>query len=214
MNAAAAVDTPGPNGRQTAVIPWSVAFAVGVVLTAAGLAGSISLPVVGCAAAFLVFAVASDVRSHRLPNLLTLPALLAALLLSSRLGATNSSFEAAAGAALGFALLIGAYAIGGVGAGDVKLVMALGAWIGPEDTLGAVAWASIAGGTFGLALLAFRGELADFGRRWRGTLVAGLTLRKLLYEPPARGTAAARGIPFAVVLTLGLAGQWLGGPPW
>ena len=163
---------------------------------------------------FLFFAVASDVRSHRLPNLLTLPSLLGALFLSPWLGATSGPLEAAVGAALGFALLVGPYAIGGVGAGDVKALMALGAWIGPQATLGAVAWALIAAGTFGLALLAWRWELGDFARRWSRTLATTLIQRRLAYEPPAPGSAAASGIPFAVALTLGLAGQWSGGSPW
>jgi prepilin peptidase CpaA len=210
---AAAIDTPTSNGRS-ALVAWSVALVLGLALIGAGLAGSTPLPVLGCAAMFLFFAVASDVHSHRLPNLLTLPALLGALLLSPWLGATSGPLEAAMGAALGFALLVGPYAIGGVGAGDVKVVMALGAWVGPEVTLGAVAWAFIAAGSFGLALLALRRELADYARRWGRTLTAMLTLRRLAYEPPAPGSAAASGIPFAVVLTLGLAGQWSGGPPW
>jgi prepilin peptidase CpaA len=201
------------NGRS-ALVAWSVALALGLMLIGAGQLGSTPLPVLAWAAAFLFFAVGSDVRSHRLPNLLTLPALLGALLLSPWLGATSGPLEAAMGAALGFALLVGPYAIGGVGAGDVKAVMALGAWIGPEATLGAVAWAMAAAGIFGLALLALRWELGDFARRWGRTLVATLTLRQLAYEPPAPGSAAASGLPFAVALTLGLAGQWSGGPPW
>ena len=210
---AVSIDTSISDGHSTWVA-WSVALVLGLTLIGAGRVGSTPLPVLGWAAVFLFFAVASDVRSHRLPNLLTLPALLGALLLSPWLGATSGPLEAAMGAALGFGLLVGPYAIGGVGAGDVKAVMALGAWIGPEATLGAVAWALIAAGSFGLALLALRWEIADFVRRWGRTLAATLTLRRLAYEPPAPGSAAASGLPFAVALALGLAGQWSGGPPW
>jgi len=211
--AAVAIDTSTSSGRS-APIAWSVAFVLGMVLIGAGLVGSTQLPVLACAAVFLFFAVAIDVRSHRLPNLLTLPALLGALLLSPWSGATSGPLEAGTGAALGFALLLAPYAIGGIGGGDVKAVMALGAWIGPEAMLGSVAWALIAAGTFGLALLGLRRELGDYAWRWGRNLAVTLTMRRLVYEPPAPGSGAATGMPFAVALTLGLASQWLGGPPW
>ncbi len=210
------VSTPNastPDGRST-LVAWSVAFGLGLALVGAGLVASTPLPILGGAAVFFFFAVASDVRSLRVPNLLTLPALLGALLLSPWLGATPGPLEAALGAALGFVLLVGPYAVGGVGAGDVKALMALGAWIGPAVTLGATAWALIAAGIFGLALLTLRRELGDFARRWGRNLVATLTLRRLAYEPPTAGSSAARGIPFAAALAVGLAAQWLGGSPW
>ena len=184
-----AIGSSTPEVRP-ALVAWSVAFGLGLALIGAGLIGSTPLPVLGWAAVFLFFAVASDVRCHRLPNLLTLPALLAALLLSPWSGATSGPLEAAVGATLGFALLVGPYAIGGVGAGDVKAVMALGAWIGPEATLGAIVWALIVAGSFGLARLALQGEIGDFARRWGRNLGATLSTRKISYEPPAAGSGA------------------------
>jgi prepilin peptidase CpaA len=164
--------------------------------------------------AFLFLAVASDLRFHRIPNWLTLPALLAALLVSPWAGATSGPLESALGAALGFALLVGPYAFGGMGAGDVKALMVLGAWLGPEMVLGAAVWAVIAGGAFSLIILVLRGELGDFARRWGRTLLGTLTLRRISYEPPAAGSIAAGGIPFAAAIAVGLAVQWYGGSPW
>ena len=180
----------------------------------AGLVGAILPQVLGPAALFLFFAVASDVRFQRVPNLLTFPALLGALLVSPWLGATSGPLEAALGAALGFGLLVGPYALGGMGAGDVKALMVLGAWIGPEAVFGATVWAVIAAGGFGLALLTLRGEIGPLARRWGRTLVAVLILRRFAYEPPAAGSGAASGIPFAAALAVGLAVQWFRGSPW
>ena len=170
--------------------------------------------VIGCAAAFLICAVASDVRFFLVPNLLTLPALLGALCLSPMMGGTSGLMEAALGAALGFALLIGPYAVGGVGAGDVKALMALGAWLGPLTTLAAAVWALLGAGLFGLALLGFRGELVDFARRWGRNLLGTLAFRRIAYEAPSAESSASRGIPFAMALAVGLSLQWLGGSPW
>jgi prepilin peptidase CpaA len=180
----------------------------------AGLMSSTPLSVIGWAAAFLFFAVASDLRFHRIPNWLTLPALLVALLASPWVGATSGPLEAALGAALGFALLVGPYALGGMGAGDVKALMVLGAWLGPEATFGAAVWAVIAGGVFGLMMLALRGELGSYARRWGRTLFNTLTSRRIAYEPPAAGSIASGGIPFAAAIAVGLAAQWYGGSPW
>lgn len=195
-------------------LPWCVALALVLVLVATGLQSATPPSVLGCAAAFLFFAVASDLRFRRVPNLLTLPALLVALGVSPWFGATSGPLEAATGAALGFGLLVGPYALGGVGAGDVKALMALGAWLGPEATLGAAAWAAIAAGGLGVVLLALQRELGGFARRWGRILVATLTLRRIAYERPAAGSLAAGGIPFAAALALGLAAQWSRGAPW
>jgi prepilin peptidase CpaA len=202
-----------PDGRRALVAASAaVVFALGLI--GSGLRGAVAPSVVGAAAVFLFFAVESDLRSRRLPNLLTLPALSGALLVSPWLGGTSGPVEAALGAGLGFALLVGPYAIGGMGAGDVKALMALGAWLGPEAILGAAAWALLAAGGFGLTLLALRGELAGFAARWRRNLFGTLTLRRLVYQAPPAGSGAAHGIPFAVALAVGLTAQWLGGPPW
>jgi prepilin peptidase CpaA len=207
------ISCPLPEVRP-AFVAWSAAIGLGLFLIGAGLMSSTPLPVFGWAAAFLFFAVASDLRFHRIPNGLTLPALLAALIASPLVGATSGPLEAAAGAALGFALLVGPYALGGMGAGDVKALMVIGAWIGPEATLGATAWAVVAGGAFGLVLLALRGEFISFARRWGRTLLNTLTLRRVAYEPPEAGSVASGGIPFAAAIAVGLAAQWYGGSPW
>jgi prepilin peptidase CpaA len=214
MSASAITISPSMPEVRPAFVAWSIAAGLGLFLIGAGLMSSTPLPVFGWAAAFLFLAVASDVRFHRIPNWLTLPALLAALLASPWVGATSGPLEAAAGAALGFALLVGPYALGGMGAGDVKALMVLGAWLGPEAVLGAAAWAVIAGGVFGLIMLALRRELIPYAQRWGRTLLNTLNLRRISYEPPAAGSIASGGIPFAAAIAVGLAAQWYGGFPW
>ena len=118
------------------------------------------------------------------------------------------------GAVLGFVLLVGPYALGGMGAGDVKVLMVLGAWLGPNTTFGAAVWAVIAGGAFGVIALALRGELISYARRWGRTLIGSLKLRRIYYEAPAAGSIASGGIPFAAAIAVGLAAQWYGGFPW
>ncbi len=199
---------------RSAPVAWTVAFALGLGVVGSGLASSTPLPVFVWAAAFLFFAVASDVRSHRVPNLLTMPAFICALIAAPWIGASAGMTDTLIGAALGFALLIGPYALGGVGAGDVKALMALGAWVGAATILGATAWAMIAAATFGITSLALNGELLGFAKRWGRIAMGMLTLRRNVYEPPVAGSHAAGGIPFAAALAVGLAVQFYGGFPW
>ena len=64
------------------------------------------------------------------------------------------------GAALGLALLLPLYAIGGMGAGDVKLLAGVGAWIGPVLIWGAFVCSALVGGVMALAMVVWSGELA------------------------------------------------------
>ena len=65
-----------------------------------------------------------------------------------------------------------------------------------------------------LIMLALRGELGAFARRWGRTLFNTLTSRRIAYEPPTDGSLASGGIPFAAAIAVGLAAQWYGGSPW
>jgi len=97
-------------------------------------------------------AVAGDIRTRRIPNVLTFGGALAALVY---MGATSglSGLESAAGGWLvGAALFFPFFALRGMGAGDVKLLAALGAWLGPNDAIWLAIFAAMAGGVFGIVV--------------------------------------------------------------
>jgi hypothetical protein len=79
---------------------------------------------------------------------------------------------------------------------------------------GAAVWALIAAGTFGVILLMLRGEIVHYVQRWSRTILSTLKLRRISYEPPAAGSIASGGIPFAAAIAVGLVIQWYGGSPW
>ena len=60
------------------------------------------------------------------------------------------------GTVVGLALLLPAYAIGGMGAGDVKLLAGVGAWVWGNDTLYAFAVSAIVGGVIAVLMVAAR----------------------------------------------------------
>lgn len=104
--------------------------------------------VIGIGLAACVF----DVRARRIPNALTISAAVAGLLYHAASSGVPGVQSAAAGWILGLLLLLPYFALGGMGGGDVKLVAALGAWLGPWETFWLALYAGIAGGAIGLVV--------------------------------------------------------------
>lgn len=109
-----------------------------------------------------------DLRTGRIPNPLTASVAAAGLGLAA-LGLTGQSIGGAlGGAAVGFVLLLPGFILGGTGAGDVKLLAALGTWLGPVGALMAFLYTAIAGGLLATAHAMKRRRLtATLGRTAR-----------------------------------------------
>jgi len=101
----------------------------------------------------LVVAVATDLKSHRIPNLLLLPALGLALMLHTVNGGMVGLVTAVGGLALGLAMLLPLYAVGGMAAGDVKLLGVVGSFLGPWGALVAGLATMMAGAVLGIAII-------------------------------------------------------------
>lgn len=80
---------------------------------------------------FTLAAAAVDLRCKRVPNYLTVPAAVLGLAYHSLAPGGQGVLFALAGFAIGFVLLILPWILGGGGMGDVKLLAALGTWLGP-----------------------------------------------------------------------------------
>ena len=109
--------------------------------------------------ALLLFACIADLRTRRIPNALTLTAAAIALAVprgNRRLGRVASSI---AGWQLGVGLFFPMFALRGMGAGDVKLLAAVGAWLGPAQVAFVALATSIAGGVLALAVALLHGYL-------------------------------------------------------
>jgi prepilin peptidase CpaA len=113
------------------------------------------LPLVAVALATLA-AAATDLWKFKVYNVLTIPTLLTGLGVSTFLGGWGGLASGLLGAGLGFGLLVVFYASGGVGAGDVKLLAAIGAWLGPNLTFQVWVAAALFGGVYALALVVGR----------------------------------------------------------
>ncbi len=97
-----------------------------------------------------------DLRSKRIPNWLTFPAIALGIILNTALSGAAGLWAGILGAVVGTALLIVPFAMGGMGAGDVKMLAAVGAIGGPQMVFHSFIYGAIAGGLIAAALLAGR----------------------------------------------------------
>lgn len=109
-----------------------------------------------CLTIVLVTAVITDVKSHRIPNVLLFPALAFSLMFHAATGGAEGLLGALAGLALGIAMLLPLYVMGGMGAGDVKLLGVVGSFLGPWATVVAGMATMIAGAVVGIVVIMWR----------------------------------------------------------
>src|SRR5262245_30574624 len=114
--------------------------------------------VVWLVSAVLVEAAVIDGRQLRVPNWLTFHFVAGGLLYAGFAGGREMLLWSLAGTAVGLVSLMPLYAIGGMGAGDVKLMAGLGAWMGPWLTFGAFVTSAVVGGVLGMAMILASGD--------------------------------------------------------
>lgn len=155
--------------------------------------------VVGVVVAAAVF----DLRSRRVPNALTFGSAAVAFALHGVVGGWHGLALAVSGWAVGLLLFFPLFVLGGMGAGDVKLLAAVGAWLGPWGAVWTALCGACAGGVMALAVALARGytktALRNVGtllRSWRLTGVGpveGITL----------DSSAGPRLPYALPLAVG-----------
>ena len=151
----------------------------------------------------LAVATFTDLRSRRIPNWLVFPFLLAGFLVSGALHGWAGIRHSLAGMALG-ALLFGVLcALGGMGMGDVKLVAAIGAWIGSAQLLIALVLTAMAGGVMAICWAVAGGFLGELFRG-TGRLLLGFGKRGLRPHPElVLSNPLTRKMPYAPAIAIG-----------
>ncbi len=104
----------------------------------------------------LVVAAVIDGLKLKVPNWITYPMILSGWIYSTALSpyaGWDGLWYSLLGTAVGLGLLLPAYAIGGMGAGDVKLLAGVGAWMWPSVTFFAFAVSAVVGGVIAVGMI-------------------------------------------------------------
>ena len=166
----------------------------------------IATTVLGIAAVACV----TDVRSRRIPNRLTFAAAGAAVVYHALTGGVAGVTGATAGWVVGALLFLPFFALRGMGGGDVKLLAAIGAWLGPRDAMWLAVYSSLAGGAIGLCVALSRGYLMTAIRN----IVAMVRFWAIVGLQPVPGVtlecAEAPRLAYAIPIFVGTVGTlWL-----
>ena len=116
-------------------------------------APSIAVLALGAAAA------ATDTTTRRIPNALTFGAAAVGVAFAAATGGVQGLGWSVAGWMVGLLLFLPLFALRAMGGGDVKLLAAFGAWLGPALVCWVAVYGAIAGGALALPLVLWRGRL-------------------------------------------------------
>lgn len=146
----------------------------------------------------------TDVKTARIPNRLTLLGALAGVLANGVLPGGAGVGVALTGAAAGLAVFFPLFALGGLGGGDVKLMAAIGAWLGWPTVLLTALYTALAGGVFAVGVALARGYLSQALGNLRGLArfwwIAGVRPEPSLTLAHGRGPR----LPYALPILAGL----------
>ena len=106
----------------------------------------------------LILAVITDLSSRKIPNSLVLFGLIVSLLLQCFVAQGAGGLNWLAGVAVAFACFIPLYLLRGMAAGDVKLMMAVGGFLGYPLIVTAVAYSYMAGGAMAICYVLIKGR--------------------------------------------------------
>jgi prepilin peptidase CpaA len=155
-------------------------------------------------AVFLLTSIAvyTDLRWRLIPNRLTLPAVVLGLLVNTLGNGWHGALISVLGLFVGIGLLILPFAVGKMGGGDVKLMGAIGAWLGSYAVVNIALYSAIAGGLIALILAVKDKRLGVTMKK-----VWILTKCVFLYRAPEAGSVLFEksiAMPYGVAIGLGV----------
>ena len=146
----------------------------------------------------LAIAAITDVRTRRIPNWLTYPTMVAGLLYHVYANGWQGFLFGSEGLFLGFALLIVFYLLGGMGAGDVKLMAGVGSILGPKIVFVAFLFTALTGGIYAIITIMIYGKLKDYFLSIKTLIFTG----KLIIVP-AKNAEKLPALYYGVAIAVG-----------
>ncbi len=152
----------------------------------------------------------TDLRSRRIPNVIVFPAALVGLIFNLGMRGWEGLLFGLKGLGLAFLLLLIPYLVGGMKAGDVKFLMAVGAFLGAADVFRALLATVLCYPVFAVFAVIREGKLRltwlRFRRVWwnfAGFFIPGLKLYALRLEAQDDHTIESVKTPFGVAIAIG-----------
>jgi len=152
---------------------------------------------------FLLTCCVVDVRTRRIPNAISASAIVAGLALNGAAGGLSALGWSLCGGLAMIAILFTPFALGGVGGGDVKMMAAVGAFLGPRLAALSLITGMILGGVVVAVHLARLGILGERVQRLKAMVFAATitgSVEPLRVSPDQEG---AISLPYSVPLGIG-----------
>ena len=155
-------------------------------------------------------AAVTDIRTFKIYHAVTVPLLLSGMAFRLLTGGWPGLFDSLAGAFFGLGSLLVFYLLGGMGAGDVKLMAGVGAWLGMPLTFFVLLAASLAAGVYALVLIVLQhgvGEtLVHLQLSWLRLAAIGrrMGVDSRVEDEVKRDDRHRRLIPFAAMILVGI----------
>lgn len=157
-----------------------------------------------------VLAALLDLKCLHIPNRLTIPlGLIGVIYYTAIFGWSGLAFSSS-GLVVGFLLLIVFFLIGAMGAGDIKLLAAVGAWLGATNAIRICLIACLAAGVYSLGVCLARGRLGGvMGERMAGVSFSHSSARLFgttgsVESVVQREDRRLRVLPFALMIAVGV----------
>lgn len=152
--------------------------------------------------ALLITAATYDIRFGKIPNLLTLPSMAIAIFFYTLTEGPQGFLMSVGGAGLGISLMLIPYLMGGMGAGDAKLMGAVGGLLGPKGVVIAFLLTALVGGVYALGVLVCYGGFGETLTRYGQMLKVFFMTGKVNYVPPSANEIRPR-MRYGIAIALG-----------
>jgi prepilin peptidase CpaA len=163
----------------------------------------VPFPILITVAVFIAACMIIDVRERRIPNVLSGVALLAGTVANASYFGVAGALSSLVGSAVGALLLLGPCALGGVGAGDVKMLSAIGALVGPGLVFASGLVGMVLGGVVMTTHLLRIGRLGEIIGRLGDMIGGAIRSRSVATLRTSTADPAAVTLPYSVPLGIG-----------
>lgn len=154
--------------------------------------------------AILILAAWIDGRELKVPNWITFPMILSGLVYQTYVGGVEGFGAGILGMCVGLLTLLPLYAVGGMGAGDVKLMAGIGAWVGWEITFAAFCVSVVVGAIMAVIMVLSKKKMSHHYQQFLLILSEWMVIKnpyelsKIAAERKPRMMLLPYGIPICI----------------